>query len=391
MTEVGEKVCSATKKVKSREDKGFEDEVVMEDVVGPEKQLSFREALLNEQGYTGEDDMYGDELSDEDLPENRWYKEVVEPEEGLVLKGAIPEILVSDEELKKWCTSWNRTLIVNVLGKKVNYRALENKLNRDWARAGKIKIIDMPRGYYAVQFEKDADYANALCEGPWMVADHYILVQRWRRNFLKRASVEQKVAVWVRIPELSLELYNDVFLKRLGNSLGSMLKIDKLTSIHSRGQFARICVEVDLARPVVPQVLVRGETLNLEYEGLHTICFFCGVYGHRESVCILKQEAAEAQKNMLNTVEKSLVAENGQEISIVVQVNNGEEGDKGDGGHRISEKQVNNSCQERVGMEEKEYTSVCDDDIKPRFGPWMVVTKPRRSRKSLAAMGKKKV
>lgn len=28
--------------------------------------------------------------------------------------------------------------------------------------------------------------------------------------------------------------------------LGTMLKIDKLTSIHSRGHFAQICVEIDL-------------------------------------------------------------------------------------------------------------------------------------------------
>lgn len=25
--------------------------------------------------------------------------------------------------------------------------------------------------------------------------------------------------------------------------------------------------------------------LNLEYEGLHSICFHCGVYGHRMDVC----------------------------------------------------------------------------------------------------------
>lgn len=30
---------------------------------------------------------------------------------------------------------------------------------------------------------------------------------------------------------------------------------------------------------------MRGEKLNLEYEGLHSICFKCGVYGHRMDVC----------------------------------------------------------------------------------------------------------
>lgn len=49
-----------------------------------------------------------------------------------------------------------------------------------------------------------------------MVADHYLLVQRWKPNFINRAKTEKKVAMWVRIPELALELYNQKFLSRLG-------------------------------------------------------------------------------------------------------------------------------------------------------------------------------
>lgn len=93
------------------------------------------------------------------------------------------------------------------------------------------------------------------------------------------------MAVWVRIPELPLELYNEVFLRRLGGSLGTFLRIDKLTSIHSRDQFSRISVEIDLAKPLVPPVIFRGDKLKLEYEGLHVVCFKYGVYGHRIEAC----------------------------------------------------------------------------------------------------------
>lgn len=60
-----------------------------------------------------------------------------------------------------------------------------------------------------------------------------------------------------------------------------MLKVDRLTSIHSRGQYARICVEVDLDRPLKSFIEIRGHKLFLEYEGLHLICFHCGKYGHK--------------------------------------------------------------------------------------------------------------
>ncbi|RYR33588.1 hypothetical protein Ahy_A10g048187 isoform C [Arachis hypogaea] len=48
-----------------------------------------------------------------------------------------------------------------------------------------------------------------------------------------------------------------------------MLKIDRTTSIHSRGYFARICIEIDLRKQLVPRISVFGEVLNIEYEGLH--------------------------------------------------------------------------------------------------------------------------
>ena len=55
--------------------------------------------------------------------------------------------------------------------------------------------------------------------------------------------------------------------------MGEMLKIDKVTTIQSRGKFARICVELDLDKPLQPKAIVREYLLNMQYEGLHVVCF----------------------------------------------------------------------------------------------------------------------
>lgn len=244
-----------TKKVKTRE--GV-DECV--EVASVSQGASFHEALLTVQGINGLDGEDFTDWDDANLPENRWYKEVEDPkQEEFHREGNILVINVSDEELKDWCEPWKLTLVVNIMGKKVNFRVLENKVGRDWAKEGTIKIIDLPKGFYDVLFESENDYNRALFQGPWMVADHYLLVQIWKPNFNNRARRENKVAVWIRIPELSLELYNMKFLTRLGSSLGSFLKMDQLTTFHHRGQFARICVELDLSKALTPHVIVLGE------------------------------------------------------------------------------------------------------------------------------------
>lgn len=68
-------------------------------------------------------------------------------------------------------------------------------------------------------------------------------------------------------------------------SLGTFLKVDRLTSIHSRGKFERICVEIELDKPLASHIMVRGCPLLLEYEGLHAICFRYGKFGHKKDQC----------------------------------------------------------------------------------------------------------
>ncbi|KAG5118522.1 hypothetical protein JHK82_032942 [Glycine max] len=92
----------------------------------------------------------------------------------------------------------------------------------------------------------------------------------------------RNVAVWIR--RLPIELYNDVFLKRIRSNLSKFLKVDKLTLIHSRGKFIRICVKLDLEKPLEFHIYVRGHKLQIE--GLHSICFQCGRFGHKKVQCL---------------------------------------------------------------------------------------------------------
>ncbi|KAL4381115.1 hypothetical protein AHAS_Ahas04G0101200 [Arachis hypogaea] len=82
-----------------------------------------------------------------------------------------------------------------------------------------------------------------------------------------------------------VELYNKFFLWKVSKALGTMLKVDKLASIHSHRKFMRICVKIDLRKKLVPTFSALGKEFNIVYEDLHQICFNCGRYGHRMENC----------------------------------------------------------------------------------------------------------
>ncbi|KAI9071421.1 hypothetical protein K1719_046617 [Acacia pycnantha] len=183
--------------------------------------------------------------------------------------GKLPNLHVSAEEYDAWCKPFLNSLIVKLLGKTVNVGFMRLRMERMWASKGPERITPLSNGYFLVSFYSTEDRDYALQEGPLMIADHYVLVQRWRPNFNPWKAYHQKrVAVWVRIPDLPHELYNVESIRRIGNM-------------------------VDLQKPLLPGFNHFGEERSFEYEGLHLVCFTCGRYGHRMDQCITETQSKE--------------------------------------------------------------------------------------------------
>ncbi|RYR02393.1 hypothetical protein Ahy_B06g081187 [Arachis hypogaea] len=278
-----------------------------------------------------------------------------------------PTIEVSLEEYEDWCRPWKLSLILKPLGKNFNLQALDRWVQRRWMKKGSIRVMDLAGNFFLVRFTDQDDYAHALFEGPWMIADHYLLVQRWRPLFLPQETDVQKVAVWIRIPNLPIELYNKFFLWKVGKTLGTMLKVDELTSIHSRDKFARICVEIDLKKKIVPSFTALGKDFNIVYEGLHQICFNCGKYGHRIEQC---------SESITGTTTNTAMDPTGGRIP------SGDEGSNG-------EMQHNRQASQNQEANQEEIKKIKEDQEGNPFGPWMIVKKNQRKNKPKSDPSKK--
>ncbi|CAI0545931.1 unnamed protein product [Linum tenue] len=111
--------------------------------------------------------------------------------------------------------------------------------------------------------------------------------------------------VWVRLPGLPSEFINKEAAERIAGRIGRPIRVDHATQIGERGRFARVCVEVDLSKPLLSQYKIEGITYYIEYEGLHQICSECGKYGHSKQACptIRKEVENEAESVMLEGME----------------------------------------------------------------------------------------
>lgn len=176
-------------------------------------------------------------------------------------------------------------MIIKVMGKTVGYAYLLRRLNIIWHPKAKIELITLANNYFLVKFGSIMDYEFAKYGGPWMIMDQYLIVKEWRPKFDPLTHKTEKVIVWVRLPDLPMEYYDHTFLFRVGEKIGTPMMIDSATSLTSRGKFARMCVEVDITKPLLAKFKLWKTVRRIEYEGIHLVCFKCGIYGHSHESC----------------------------------------------------------------------------------------------------------
>lgn len=142
------------------------------------------------------------------------------------------------------------------------------------------ELIDMAKGVIIASFYSQQDYLKVLEEGPWMVMGSYLAISKWRPNFTPNDPISSTTLIWVRVPDIPIEMFKEKILMRMGNKIGRAVKVDITLVAVVRGNFARICVEVDLSKPLKPNMMILGRVLIVEYEGLQKICFHCGYNGY---------------------------------------------------------------------------------------------------------------
>lgn len=58
------------------------------------------------------------------------------------------------------------------------------------------------------------------------------------------------MAIWNRLPRLPIEFYDPIILKKIGRTIGPVLRIDTHIANGARGHFGRLFVQVNLDQPL---------------------------------------------------------------------------------------------------------------------------------------------
>ncbi|KAF3776507.1 hypothetical protein EJ110_NYTH48094 [Nymphaea thermarum] len=104
-----------------------------------------------------------------------------------------------------------------------------------------------------------------------------------------KIKVEQSIEMWVRLPQLPVELWNEYTFQGIAKALrGRFLEKDPCTRKWEKLGFARVKMEVPLSFHPVPKITLRdGKGLAVPqaivYESKINYCSSCGAHTHLEA------------------------------------------------------------------------------------------------------------
>ncbi|KAK9038003.1 hypothetical protein V6N11_022896 [Hibiscus sabdariffa] len=163
-------------------------------VYAANQSISYKEAVTGVNSSIDEDLI---PLDDDDI-------ELFEDDFRLGISDGIPTIDFSSRVQDIALKSMEFTLVLKVLGRRIGYSTLYNRLIGLWKPSQPIKLTDIENDHFLVKFASRTDYIVALTDGPWIIFGHYITVEPWSPDFDPSQDHPSRIMAWVRLPGLPI-------------------------------------------------------------------------------------------------------------------------------------------------------------------------------------------
>ncbi|XP_019240946.1 PREDICTED: uncharacterized protein LOC109220933 [Nicotiana attenuata] len=197
----------------------------------------------------------------------------------------IKVIALSEEDRQRIYEPWKYAIIVKLVGKRMMHHYLQKKIQDLWRPTEDLQMIDLGEDYYIIKFKKRDNMEKAVQQGPWFINGHFLSITKLKPNFVASKERFTTMAFWIRLPQLPTEFYDGEILRKIGNAIGRLLKVDVCTSTTLKGRYARLCIELPLEIPVQQFLYVGKHEQQIHYEGENFLCTICSRLGHTKNQC----------------------------------------------------------------------------------------------------------
>lgn len=138
----------------------------------------------------------------------------------------------------------------------------------------------MANGFTLLKFT-NAIKCNTVLDGQsGFVGGQIYSLQRTKPNLDPVKENHLSVLLWIRLPRLPLEMWNENILSKILKPIGRLIKLDPNFEEISKGLFVRVCLEVDVSKPLKMNKSFMDDSIYecfIDYKTITTFAIVVGV------------------------------------------------------------------------------------------------------------------
>ena len=154
---------------------------------------------------------------------------------------------------------------------------------------GYVPVISrLMKDWYSFHFQKSSDL-EFIIQRPWVSSRSFLALSRWYLGFDPLKNTPSNCMIWVKLPNLPLELWTIETLSKIGNSIGKFIYVDPWCRGEKDKRIAWILIEKPYKGGYPNHIVIawEGAKINqrLDFWGIPFRCSKCHHTGHLIKNC----------------------------------------------------------------------------------------------------------
>ncbi|XP_058783598.1 uncharacterized protein LOC131658307 [Vicia villosa] len=214
------------------------------------------------------------------------------PGNGLALDFIAPKVIngeivveIEKSDIESVIRYWESALIMYVLGGDLSMNMVKQFMTKNWNTVKLPDLLYHNDGYFLMKFKSFKEKEEILMNGSYMIKNMPMILRDWKPNFSMKNDMLRTIPLWVKFPQLLLELWGASSLQKIGSAIGRPVVTDECTAHKLRVSYARLLVEIDATQEAPTSITIQnseGEKVNqpIEYEWMPKFWGRCQKFGH---------------------------------------------------------------------------------------------------------------
>ncbi|XP_020675837.1 uncharacterized protein LOC110094844 [Dendrobium catenatum] len=156
----------------------------------------------------------------------------------------------------------SNSIVIKVFGRELASHIVAWEIRRQWIQYGQFHFTTLGRGWFLCSFQSEETMEAVLSGGPWFINGHIVGMERWSTEFSANSMKGLTSPIWVRMPNLPLQCWDEDNIARIASRIGIPLMMDGNLFQWGRREFARSLVNNKEGRkPIQKSIAVKSSKI----------------------------------------------------------------------------------------------------------------------------------